>query len=196
MIGAKYYLDRSRYHSQENNAIETLIPGLEYCGPTAAINCVASLLDKYEFSVGGWNNPPPQPEDLLTLFFIEHENWDEFNDIRPLNLDKIPPNRVPQYYPLAVTTLYPEIECEFIWFPDLGKDPWDYIINKIESSTFQLCEPGHYVCAHGFDPDMGVLLKKDSWLSRFKDHDGFNKPITYDAFNQCDPFLIEYRRKA
>lgn len=191
--GGKYVLDRSRFHSQENNGIELLVPGLEYCGPTADTNCVASLLDEYVLPVGGW--PDPQPEDIQTLAYISPGNWPEFNKIRPLNFDKIPPNRVPQYTPYAVMLLYPQLDVQFMWFNEIGKNAWEYMIENIKTSTFKICEPGHYVCIHGYDTDQKVLLKKDSWISRFSDRDGFNKPFTYDTFRVCEPFLIEFRRK-
>jgi len=194
MIGTKYYLDSKRLHSQDNNAIETLVPGLEYCGPTSAINCISSLIDKYEITVGGWT---PQPEDLLTLFFIDQSNWSEFGKIRKgVDFKAIPPNRIPQLYPFAVMSIYKNIACSFFWWSELGINTWDYIKANIKDTAFQLCttSPGHYIAVHGYDEITNELIFKDSWISRYINRDGFNKRMTKAEFDSnLQPFFITYK---
>ena len=55
--GAKYWNDKNRLYIQDNNAIETLVPGLEYCGPTMDVIAWDSLggksIDKNQYD-GKW----------------------------------------------------------------------------------------------------------------------------------------------
>jgi hypothetical protein len=156
--GARYWNDADRLHVQENNAFEILVPGLEYCGPTAAVNCIEAL---YE-NVAPWCKI--QLEDYLTAFFLDQKNWGMFGQIRPLpyglGLSQWPPNEIPQLYPYAVRQCF-DVSAEYRengTFEEVAKEIWN-------GNAVQLCPPKHFIAGIAYDSQMKTIGFKDSWVN-------------------------------
>jgi len=201
--GAKYWNDKKKtYSKQSNNAVETLIPGLEYCGPTAATMCDDSLTDapvlpdKNEYG-GIWR---PQKEDDLTLFFIDESNWPMFRKIRndviyghKKGAGQYPPNEIPQLYPYGVFHVF-GLRGEFRWknnFEDCAKELWN-------GNAVQLCleNPGHFIAAVAYDEVTKEIIYNDPWPERWPDGNGFNRRMGKDEFtkNMKAFYIVYYKR--
>ena len=188
--GARHWDDRSRYYVQTNNAIEELLrksgQKLESCGPTAAINCLAVL--GYDLTVtcpGPWR---PQPEDILLDYLNDPRNAEKFRGIRT-DVDQLPGNRVPQYYPLAVGEVF-GARCDFAWLHSFGGLS-DYLI---KGYAIQIClkSPGHYLAAIAFDDESGEIIYNDPWPGRLGG-DGFNIRMGSDEYEKnIQPFALIY----
>jgi hypothetical protein len=191
--GARYWNDADRLHVQENNSFEILVPGLEYCGPTAAANCIEAL---YE-DVAPWC--VIQLEDYLTAFFLDRGNIPMFNNIRPLpyglGAGQWPPNEIPQLYPYAVRRCF-NVESEYRehgTFEDVAKE-------VLSGNAVQLCIPGHFIAALAYDSQTGQIGFKDSWVgdrwpggSSIQDALG-NKWFSKDHFDVVNKWYIVYRK--
>jgi hypothetical protein len=183
IIGSPLWNDRERaYFTQENNAFEHMLkcllpPGvswLETCGPTASLNCQASLgRDVGIKTKGGYS---PQPEDLLTAYFNDPNNFEALRAAWPaLDPEGLPGNEVAQWYPHAVRAVFGNV-CEFV-----GALTFDQAVDHIRGGrTIQasLKKPGHYIALVAYDETRAEFIIKDSWASRWADHDGFCKPLT------------------
>ena len=156
--GAKNWNGYGLLYTQENNAFEILVPGLEYCGATAAVNCLSALY-------GGdlFRNIAIQPEDYLTAFLLNPSNIDMFKKILPLNYGvgagKTPPNRVRNLFPYAVEKCFgarAEVRGGST-FESVARELWN-------GNTVELCIPGHYIAAVAYN-DAGKIGFKDSWAA-------------------------------
>ena len=158
--GAKYWDDRERLYVQTNNAIETLVPGLEYCGPSMDVLGCAGLKD-IEVSKNQYNGMwVCQPEDYITLYYIDKKNWPLFKKIRPLDLNRYPPNRVPQYHPAAVKAVF-GITSEY-----REDGSFEKIVSLLwAGNAVGLCmkKPGHYICGLAYDDKTKQIGFKDPW---------------------------------
>jgi hypothetical protein len=147
---------------------------LETCGPTAAANCLAAL--GYDLTItcpGGWI---PQPEEILEDFLNDPRNYSDMRAARP-NLDPatIPGNRVPQYYPLAVSRVF-KAQANYI-----EGHSFDALVDHLSKGmAVQLClvNPGHYIAAVAYDSDTHEIIFRDPWPERFPDGNGFNRRMS------------------
>lgn len=156
--GAKYWNDKDRLYVQENNSFEVLLPGLEYCGPTAAVNCIAAL---YEDPFKGI---VIQPEDYLTAFLLDPHNLEMWKKIAPMNYGfasgQTPPNRVRQLDPYAVERCF-GVRAEYKMggtFEKVASELWN-------GNAVKLCIPGHYIAAIAYDAEQRQIGFKDSWVN-------------------------------
>jgi hypothetical protein len=180
--GAKYWADKNKLHIQENNAFEILLPGLEYCGPTAAINCIEALYDNIARDKG----IKIQLEDYLTAFMLDPNNLEMFNKIRALpygfGAGKYPSNRIPQIYPYCVKQCF-DVDAEY-------KEEGDY--EKIaqllwNGDAVQLCIPGHFIAALAYDSQINQIGFKDSWTGdRWPTGNSVVDPVNNKWFTKTD----------
>jgi len=187
IYGLKYWDDRKRaYFTQENNAIEHIlkcclpacISPLESCGPTASLNCQASLGLEIEIQTqGGYR---PQPEDVLMSFFNDPNNFASMRAAWPgLDPDKLPGNEVARWYPLAVRKVFGNA-CEFV-----GAISFEQAATHIrEGRAIQVClrSPGHFVALVAYDDERAEFILKDGWASRWPDGDGFCKRLARSEY--------------
>ena len=185
IYGTKYWNDRNTFHIQDNNVFEEsfrkkgIARYLESCGPTSAVNAIASMRGPEFFDsikIGGYS---PQPEDLLMLFFNDPSNYGKFREIRK----EVEPsaylnNEIPQFYPFAVRTLF-DIDCEFKWEHDFDK-----IVGYLKAGrAVMLCEPGHYVCVVAYDDNLDELIYNDPWSGHYSGGE-FNIRYTRKYFEE------------
>lgn len=177
IIGAKLWNDKGCAFSQQNNPSEELlrktgcVGWLETCGPTAAVSCLAAL--GYDLAIACPGPYRPQPEEVLSDFLNDPRNYSELakerKDIQP---DRLPGNRVPQYYPLAASNVF-DAKAFFAWLMDPAQLPkW-----LAEGRAVQICleKPGHYLAAVAFDDQTDEIIFNDPWPDRYPDKSGFNK---------------------
>ena len=198
IIGSCSWRDRKRaYFTQENNSIEHILkcrlpPGaswLETCGPTAALNCQASLgRDVGIRTRGGYC---PQPEDVLAAWFNDPNNFDAMRKAWPgLDPQSLPGNEVAQWYPLAVREVFGN-PCEFVG--ELGFEKAAGLIR--EGRTIQVClrSPGHFIALVAYDEDRLEFIQKDGWASRWPDGDGFCRSFSRSDFEtNLKPLCLVY----
>jgi len=194
ITGAKLWNDRSTYFRQDNNPTETMLKKmggkwLETCGPTAAANCLAAL--GYDLTItcpGGW---VPQPEEILEDFLNDPRNYPDMRAVRS-NLDpaSIPGNRVPQYYPLAVSRVFKALGNY------VESHSFDALVDHLSKGmAVQLClmTPGHYIAAVAYDDETHEVLYRDPWPERFADGNGFNRRMSATEFQaNTKSFAIIY----
>ncbi len=200
--GAVFWDDRERHFVQLNNPTEEILRKaviekrkgfLETCGPTSALNCLAAL--GYFVTIltpGGYK---PQPEEVLTDFFNDPSNDREFERIRAgIQIANIPENRVPQYYPYAVRTVF-EADAEFRWLKN-----WKEVTALLQAgAAIQLClkVPGHYVAALAYDIEADELVYNDPWPDRAGlMNKGFNERMgkaEYEA--NVEGYVIVYPKR-
>lgn len=202
-IGVKFWNDRNRYYTQENNPTEEynrlleLDEVLETCGPTASINAIASMGRSVEIVCPGEFRP--QPEAVLTDYFNDPRNAENLNKVRDLSKVNIPRNRVPQYYPSAVWDVF-SVKA---WFGH-GVS-WKDLTNFLYlGKPVQIClrNPSHYVTIVAYTPDIfkdgklisdGYLIYNDPWGSRFSDGNGFNRLMFKEELrNNVKSYRIVY----
>lgn len=172
--GTKYWDQRSRFYSQENNPTESYLKAtmdkrggwLESCGPTSAINCLSTMGVNVEIVCPG--EYKPQPEEVLMDFFNDPRNKALLDTIRQTD-DDIPENRVPQFYPVAVSRVFnakARFQWELTW-----NDVQDYVR---KGKAVQLClkKPSHYVAVLAYDFNTRELIYNDPYGARFQDGDG------------------------
>ena len=199
IVGAKFWNDRDRYYAQTNNPSEELlrktgaVGWLETCGPTAAIMCLATL--GYELTVTCPGVYRPQPEEVLSDFLNDPRNYPELakerKDITP---DKLPGNRVPQYYPLAVSRVF-DAKAFFTWLTD----PVQLAKWLTEGRAVQICleKPGHYLAAVAFDDERDEIVFNDPWPDQYKDKNGFNRRIgRMSLWENQKKFAVVYQGRA
>ena len=185
MEGTKFWHDRSRYYSQMNNPTEAFLKAtmgeregwLQSCGPTAAVNCLASM--GYDVEIRCPGDYAPQPEEVLMDFFNDPVNLATLRAVRNLP-DNIPGNRVPQYYPIGVRDVFGKT-ADFFWGPT-----FDLVSEEVsDGRAVMLClnSPSHYIAVVAYDRELDSLVYHDSWGTRFKDNlGGFARRLTRDEF--------------
>ena len=193
----KWWNDRNRFYSQENNPTEAYNKirveiratyWLETCGPTAAVNCMASLGKNLAVTCPG--SYAPQPEEVLMDYFNDPRNDDTLRRVRDLGDQgrRIPDNQVPQYYPVAVRAVF-GVKAEFFW----GSSR-EYITSALDQGrAVQVClkNPGHYVAIVAYTDD--GLIYHDSWGSQYPDG-GFARKLPYKSLKEnVQPYRIVYR---
>lgn len=182
--------------SQANNVWE-IADGPEYnwCNVTALVMGWAAVTPDFD----SWKNPfggthRIQPEDWLAEFFRDPKNFAEFMKIRPLDLRIYPPERVPQYHPLAVQQIF-GLQSMFSW-----GTTFDLIASLIAPNrSVELClkSPGHYVLANAFEN--GKIGFKDPapevvhWKAETLDSDG-NKWFGVADMNNIESFYVTIER--
>ncbi len=191
--GAKYWDNREKCsRKQSNNAIETLVPGLSYCGPTAAAMAHDSLCDQFAEPnpYGGlWSI---QKEDYSTAFFLGTGNWPMFQKIRALDFKIWAPNEIPQYYPYMAKMVF-GMDAEYredCTFENIAKQCW-------EGNACQICliKPGHYLIAVAYDDATQEIIYNDPWPERFQNGDGFNRRLKKADFDNIQNWYILYHKE-
>jgi len=194
--GAKFWDDRDRLHSQENNPTEaylkatlkeTKLGWLESCGPSASVNCLDAL--GYDIVIECPGVFIPQSEEVLMDYFNDPNNKTKLNAIRAMD-ESIPENRVPQYYPVAVQEVF-NAKAAFQW----GKNFDSIVTMLVEGRAVQLCliKPGHYIAAVAYDEDTKEIIYHDSWGARFPDgKGGFARRMSKAEYDQNvkDYFIV------
>jgi hypothetical protein len=198
IFGSPLWNDWERaYFTQENNSIEHLLKcrlptgfsPLETCGPTASLNCQASLGREVEITTpGGYC---PQPEDVLASYFNDPRNFGKLRKAWPgLDPDKLPGNEVPQWYPIAIREVFGNA-CEFVGDISFG-EAVEYI-RKGRTLQVCLCRPRHFVSLVAYDDESSEFIIKDSWGGRWPDGDGFCKRLSHPEFEtNVRPFCLVY----
>ena len=184
------------YYSQVNNPTETFLRTimsdfrgwLESCGPTAAVNCLASMGVSLGVRCPGVYTP--QPEEVLMDYFNDPRNHPALNAIREVP-GTIPKNRVPQYYPRAVRDVF-DYRAAFLWGA-----PWDGVATAVYAMgrAVQVClrSPSHYVAVVAYDKAREELVYHDSWGTRFPDGSGFARRMGRVEFEKnVQPYHIVY----
>lgn len=170
-----------------NAVLHKILSYLETCGPTSAVMCMAAF--------GRFENDPvdgalTQREDELTDFFNDPRNYARFRAVRDdVDPASIPGNRVPQYYPIAVKTLY-GVRCEFLWTTLLA-----VVEHLKEGRTAQLCfkDPGHFFSAVAYDEERDEIVYNDPWPERYMDGNGFNRRAKTAALQDLvEPYALVY----
>jgi hypothetical protein len=199
IVGAKYWNDKSKFYSQENNPIEEALRKegetlwLESCGPTAAVNCIASmgLLPSIRMP-GGYE---PQPEQILFDFFNDPFNYEIFKAVRKdIDPSLFMNNRVPQFYPDAVDLCF-GIDSAFQW-----ATPWGTLVDYLTvGKAVQICckDPGHYMAAVAVDTDRQLLYVNNPWTKQpGNNNSGFNEILTRDRYEKgFQPWSVVYHGK-
>ena len=198
IFGAQFWNDRCRYYAQTNNPSEELLRKtgaagwLETCGPTAAVNCMAAL--GYDLTIRCPGPYLPQPEEVLSDFLNDPRNYPELaKERKDLTPDKLPGNRVPQYYPFAVRRVF-GADASFVWLADHIQIP-KYLA---ESGAVQICleHPGHYLAAVAYDDEKDEIIFNDPWPEQYPDRNGFNRRIgRMSLWANQKRFAVVYRKR-
>jgi hypothetical protein len=198
IVGSAFWNDRSNsYFTQENNAIEHLLrrrlgadkSWLETCGPTASINCQASVGRAFGLVCpGGY---APQPEDALAIYLNDPRNFAAMRKAwSGIDPELVPGNEVAQWYPLAVREVFGN-SCEFV-----GNLPYAEAQAALaRGKALQVClrSPGHFVAIVAFDEEASEFIIKDSWGGRWPDGDGFCKRMSRSEYEtNLKPVSLAY----
>lgn len=200
--GTKFWSDKDKYYTQTNNPTEEMlrkrlpkgpdgvVSGIfESCGPTAAVNCLASLGANIVVKTpGGFE---PQPEEVLTGYFNDPRNYDALRKVGTgIDPAALPGNEVAAWYPLAVKAVFGAI-CQFV-----GKLDFEMAAKTVyNGSAIQVCMkiPGHFVALVAYDDEKKEFVINDSWGGRFSDGNGFNRRMTKDEFlSNVKPLCLIY----
>lgn len=194
---AKYWNDKNAYYAQNNNALETLLKKtlhetavandfditefahLEFCGPTAAVNCIAARVPLKDLVFpGGF---VPQPEDLLAMYFHDPRNQSAFQRIAPqFNFNEVLANRCPSLYPHAVKAVF-GLDAKFLSSrPAIGQ----LKENLLAGNTVQVClkKPGHFIAIVNFDTVTNEIVYNDPFDGR-GGVKGFNRRMSVTEYN-------------
>lgn len=168
-------------------ACRKILSYLETCGPTAAIMCMAA---HGRFEDDPASGALTQREEELTDFFNDSRHYAEFRKIRDdVDPARIPGNRVPQYYPYAVKTLY-NVRCEFIW------TGMQEVREHLKAGrTVQLCfkNPGHFIAAVALEEATDVVVYNDPWPEQYADGKGFNRKMAASTMAPLvEPYALVY----
>jgi len=197
-FGAPFWNDPSAYYRQDDNPTEHLLKvrsptgkgWLETCGPTAAINCLASLGAMVAcITPGGYL---PQPEQMLCDFLNDPH---QFDDLRRqwdgLDPEKVAGNEVAHWYPWAVTKLFGQVASRFV-----GKLSTDQAIELLsQGHALQVCliNPGHFVAVVAYSPEEEAFIINDPWAGRWPDRSGWKKRLTLKEYqNNTKPVTVAY----
>lgn len=192
--GATHWSDRTQFYIQGNNAVEGFLKKkagsswLESCGPSAAVNCIAAIGGDLEVKCPGSYNP--QPEDTLFLFFNDPRNYgdmsDEYSGVSP---HAIPANRVMQWYPLAVSSVF----GAHAQYRHINGYELTQLLTAGQPVQILLRKPSHFIAAVAWDDKSRKVVYNDSWPERFPDGNGFNRDIDLDELmNNCEPYGVVY----
>ena len=151
---------------------------LETCGPTASLNCQASLGREVGIRTrGGYSL---QPEDVLATYFNDPNNFDAMRRSWPgLDPEMLPGNEVAHWYPLAVREVFGN-SCEFV-----GAIAFEKAAEHIRKGrTMQVClrSPRHFIALVAYDEELSEFIIKDGWGSRWPDGDGFCKRLSRSKY--------------
>ncbi|MBN2354297.1 MAG: hypothetical protein JXD23_17135 [Spirochaetales bacterium] len=163
--GTKYWNTKGRLYIQEKAAWEQILPGFQMCGPTAAGNARAALVDTDDGVAGFGGTWAGRPADALSTFFATPSNWPALKNVRNLQLGWWGPGvyvpwEIPQYYPLAAKEVF-GLDAQFSF-----NGTFDKIAGFVsEGNAVQLClkHPGHYITALAFDDETKRIAFKDPW---------------------------------
>lgn len=128
-------------------------------------------------------------------FLIIPNNAKHFLHVRNLDLNKYPPNEVPQYYPEMTRLIYGQEACSFHWAPTYEKIR-AYIL---DGRPVQVCGTfplgGHYILIVGFDDKGKTLIYNDPYPPFYKNGDGYNRKMSTTFFKlKVKPFMIVYKK--
>lgn len=193
--GAPYWDVRDNYYVQTNNAVERTLARYEAktslvaCGPSAAVNCLASMgAELSTLTPAGWT---PQPEDVLTLWFHDPRNYAAMANVRKGTdpaITKFSPHEVPQYYPLALREVF-GVHARFTW--DVNFFAITQHVEAGNAAMIALKKPGHYLAVVAYDADEMELIYHDSWPGRFPDNNGFAQRLTAGEYNSnVQPYAV------
>jgi hypothetical protein len=210
--GATYWNDKNRVYAQTNNPTEEIlrkrigeIPPdilallrqanaagyLESCGPTAAVTCLDCMGSPVAIRTpGGWDM---QPEGVLADWFNDPRNYPAMRMVRgdaEADPERIPGNRVPQFYPVAVKHVFGS-GCSFLWLDN----PEQAIDHIVAGRAVQLClkTPGHYIAAVAYDDVTREIIYNDPWPGRHEDGNGYNRRMTEAEWRvNLAPFSVVY----
>lgn len=182
------------YFIQTNNPTEQILERkgvkefLESCGPSAAVNCCASIGAPVTIYTPGEYRP--QPEEVLMDFFHNPANQAALLSIRNVDWKIHLPNRIPQYYPYAVKKVF-GVNANYF-----ENHSFNTIASKVvDGNAIQAClvKPGHYIAIVAYDDIQKELIYNDSWPNRFADGNGFNRRMNEAEFqsNVCN-YFVEY----
>jgi hypothetical protein len=154
------------------------------CGPNAFVSGL---------EIQKWPNlsaPGEQWPDSIIMIMHNTKNIKAFQNRRDIDLDKYPPNEIPQLYDVVADILYGKKgnKIRFKW--GLSKE---IIINAINSDIcLMVCGDfptgGHYVLINGYEDDNIVFM--DSYPNQWPDRNGKNRRMT---FNTALPILNKWR---
>ena len=193
IYGLKHYLDKRTYYVQTNNPTEEILRKedgkgfLETCGPTTAINCLAAIGKDIKIKCPGTYSP--QPEEVLSDFFNDPANYDEFEKIRKgLNYQNFFNNRVPQLYPFAIKSVF-NVKARFEW---QSLNNMEKLLKANVAIMVCLLKPSHYVAIVAYDKTEGTICIRDPWPnSPIAKGNGFNKWIKQETlFWNLEEFRI------
>lgn len=194
-----YGASQDAYYTQTNNSIEAMLKKvgnpaeswLETCGPTSAVTIVHAVLGNADIiTPGGWR---PQAEDVLTLFLNDPRNANAFRRIRKeLNPEIWMGNRIPQYYGLAIPSLF-GLPCRFSY--GITYDGVKDCIDRAVGVMVCLKKPGHYVAVVGYN-DQGLIFNDpwpgNRWPSSQAGKPGFHRIMTRAEFDSnVQPYRVE-----
>lgn len=196
--GVDLWDDRTCYYTQSNNALERMLSrygakaSAVTCGPSASINCLASMGYDVETITPGVFRP--QPEDVLALWFHDPRNWATLAKVRSAtdpNISDYSPHEVPQYYPAAINAVF-GVPARFQW----GKD-FDEIVDDVETGHAVMVNlkpgnTGHFVAVVAYDEERDELIYHDSWPEGIPGHNGFAVRLDRDEFNVTQPYKIVF----
>jgi hypothetical protein len=109
--------------------------------------------------------------------------------------DRIPGNRIPQFYPQAVKEVF-GAKGNFIW---VKQDKFRTVVSSIDNRhVVQMClkKPGHYIAALAYDTEKKCIIYNDPWSGRSGlKNDGFNEEMYEDEFerNVQDFFIVYWK---
>ncbi len=185
--GTSHWNDRNKaYYQQSNNPTEHMlkvrlphgISWLETCGPTAAINCIASMGNPVEiYTPGGYL---PQPEEVLSDWFNDPQNFERMKHIwSVLSPEEVAGNEVLDWYPLALRQVF-DVAAHLV--SDLTAQ--DAVAHLCSGGALQIClkSPGHYLALVAYDDITNEFIYHDSWAERWPEGDGFCRRMTMNEF--------------
>ncbi|WP_158084135.1 C39 family peptidase [Marispirochaeta aestuarii] len=195
--GTPYWNDPYRYYTQVNNALEEVLRRYKAeesavtCGPTTAINCLASIGAEIDtLTPAGWS---PQPEDVLTLWFHDQRNWPVLSEVRKETRPddtKYSPHEVPQYYPTAVKEVF-GVECVFRWIFDFQEIA--DIVSSGRAVQIAKKKPGHYIAVVAYDDFTEQLIINDPYPQFYVNNNGFNQHLSKHEYSfNIQPYAIIY----
>lgn len=186
--GTARWNDPEAYYSQEKNPTEHLLGRLETCGPTAAVNCLASMGLLPEWQAPGGYKPQPEEEltDYLndpTQFLLLRSGWSG------LDPQQVRGNEVAQVYPLAVQCVF-GVVCRF--HETLTTEKALSLLTEGQAIQACLVKPGHFIALVAFDHEAQEFIINDPWGGRWPNNTGWNQRLTFKKFlhNTKPKFLV------
>ena len=161
---------------------------LESCGANAMTNCLGvtvrgrQIIDRLIPTLGPYQQQFPH---IITGYLNDPNNWEKMKAIRS-NLDPsiIQGNRVPQYYELVARYIC-NITAHFEWGCSFDQIA-EYLRHQF---PVQVCEPGHYLAAAGFNPDKSLNVYNSNPRAKGS---GINEIRTPKEITKFEKWLIWY----